>query len=259
MSLAELTTRLASIRVVLVETTHPGNIGSVARAMKTMGLMQLVLVNPKTFPDGLATAMASGAADVLVNAQVVDTLSAALVGCSFVIGTSARERASAWPQVDARGAASLLLDKSQADAQVALVFGRESSGLTNAELDACHALGHVPTNPDYGSLNLAMGVQIFTYELWMQAQQRQGWEPGDKQSKAPATAEELAQFYAHLQQTLVDIEFLDDRQHDRLMRRLKRLFARTGLEAKEVVMLRGVLRSMQRVARIAFDDQEQLG
>ena len=228
--------------------------------MKTMGLMQLVLVNPKTFPDGLATAMASGAADVLVNAQVVDTLSAALVGCSFVIGTSARERASAWPQVDARGAASLLLDKSQADAQVALVFGRESSGLTNAELDACHALGHVPTNPDYGSLNLAMGVQIFTYELWMQAQQRQGWEPGDKQSKAPAaTAEELAQFYAHLQQTLVDIEFLDDRQHDRLMRRLKRLFARTGLEAKEVVMLRGVLRSMQRVARIAFDDQEQLG
>jgi tRNA/rRNA methyltransferase/tRNA (cytidine32/uridine32-2'-O)-methyltransferase len=258
-SLSELTSRLTSIRIVLVETTHPGNIGSVARAMKTMGLTQLVLVNPKVFPDGLATAMASGAADVLANARVVDTLGDALVGCSFVVGTSARERASSWPQVDARGAASLLLEQSEDQAHVALVFGRESSGLTNLELDACHLLGHVPTNPDYGSLNLAMGVQIFSYEIWMQAQQRQGWNRHEKQAKTLATAEALAQFYEHLQQTLLDIEFLDARQHDRFMRRLKRLFARTGLEAKEVVMLRGVLRSMQRVARIAFDDQEQLG
>lgn len=257
MSLSELVARLQSIRIVLVETTHPGNIGSVARAMKTMGLTQLVLVNPKSYPDALATAMASGAADVLANARVVETLADALVGCFFVIGTSARERASAWPQVDARGAAMLLLDSSDEQAQVALVFGRESSGLTNLELDCCHCLGHVPTNPDYGSLNIAMGVQIFTYELWMQAQQRQGLDRNNKQTKALATSDELEQFYAHLQQTLLDIEFLDDRQHDRLMRRLKRLLVRTALEAKELVMLRGVLRSMQRVARIAFGNQEK--
>jgi tRNA/rRNA methyltransferase/tRNA (cytidine32/uridine32-2'-O)-methyltransferase len=252
MSLQQLTAALASIRIVLVETTHPGNIGSVARAMKTMGLSQLVLVNPKIFPDGLATAMASGAADVLTNACVVDTLADALHGCSFVIGTSARERASSWPQVDARGAATLLLEHVDAQAQVALVFGRESSGLTNLELDACHVLGHVPTNPEYGSLNLAMGVQIFAYELWMQAQQRQGWDRSYKQGKTLATSEELAQFYEHLQQTLVDIAFLDARQHDRLMRRFKRLLVRTDVESKELVMLRGILRSMQRVAKLAF-------
>jgi len=256
-SLAELTTRLASIRVVLVETTHPGNIGSVARAMKTMGLTQLVLVNPKAFPDGLATAMASGAADVLVNAKVVATIGDALAGCSFVIGTSARERASAWPQVDARGAATLLLDRCEAKEQVALVFGRESSGLTNTELDVCHVLGHVSTNPAYGSLNLAMGVQIFTYELWMQAQQREGWGINRKQTNALATTEDLARFYDHLQQTLVDIEFLDDRQHDRLMRRLKRLLVRAAVEATELVMLRGILRSMQRVAKLAFGNKEK--
>ncbi len=256
-SLSELTTRLASIRVVLIETTHPGNIGSVARAMKTMGLSQLVLVNPKIFPDGLATALASGAADVLVNARVVDTLADALKGCAFVIGTSARQRASRWPQIDARAAASLVLDQVDAQAQVALVFGRESSGLTNLELDACHVLGHVPTNPEYGSLNLAMGVQIFTYELWMQAQQRQGAPSNQPSEKTLATSEAFAQFYDHLQQTLVDIEFLDDRQHDRLMRRFKRLLIRSDVESEELMMLRGVLRSMQRVARLAFGNKEK--
>jgi tRNA/rRNA methyltransferase/tRNA (cytidine32/uridine32-2'-O)-methyltransferase len=256
-SLSELTTRLASIRVVLIETTHPGNIGSVARAMKTMGLSQLVLVNPKIFPDGLATALASGAADVLVNARVVDTLADALQGCAFVIGTSARQRASRWPQVDARAAAGLMLDQVDAQVQVALVFGRESSGLTNLELDACHVLGHVPTNPEYGSLNLAMGVQIFTYELWMQAQQRQGAPSNQPSEKTLATSEAFAQFYDHLQQTLVDIEFLDDRQHDRLMRRFKRLLVRSDVESEELMMLRGVLRSMQRVARLAFGNKEK--
>jgi TrmH family RNA methyltransferase len=225
--------------------------------MKTMGLSQLVLVNPKIFPDGLATALASGAADVLVNARVVDTLADALQGCAFVIGTSARQRASRWPQVDARAAATLLLEQVDAQAQVALVFGRESSGLTNLELDACHVLGHVPTNPEYGSLNLAMGVQIFTYELWMQAQQRQGAPSNQPSEKALATSEAFAQFYDHLQQTLVDIEFLDDRQHDRLMRRFKRLLVRSDVESEELMMLRGVLRSMQRVARLAFGNKEK--
>lgn len=251
MSLADLTQPLQSIRIVLVETSHPGNIGSVARAMKTMGLSQLVLVNPKTFPDGLATAMASGAADLLASARVVETLSKAIEDCTLVIGTSARLRVSAWPQVDAKGAAELLLSHQQHAGQVALVFGRESSGLTNSELDLCHYLGHVPTNPDYGSLNLAMGVQIFAYELWMQAQQQAGWSGRAQQPKELANSSSLQGFYQHLESTLQAIEFLDDRNHEPFMRRMKRLFARIQLEANEVTMLRGTLRRMQRIAGLA--------
>ncbi len=188
MSLSSLPQSLANIRIVLVETSHPGNIGSVARAMKTMGLSQLVLVKPKSFPDGLATAMASGAADVLAAAGVVETLSEAVEDCTLVIGTSARLRVSAWPQVDAKGAAEVLLSHQQQAGQTALVFGRESSGLTNSELDLCHYLGHVSTNPDYGSLNLAMGVQIFAYELWMLAQQQAGWAETEQHPKELATS-----------------------------------------------------------------------
>jgi len=247
---------LASIRVVMVETSHPGNIGAAARAMKTMGLSQLVLVCPKVFPDALATAMASGAADVLVNATIVDSLTEAVSGCSLVIGTSARERTSAWPQVDARGAATLLLDATTSGASVALVFGRENSGLTNAELDLCHYLGHVPTNPEYGVLNIAMGVQIFSYECWMQAQDRQGFDAKTWRRK-PASADELVMFYDHLQQTLLDVGYLDPDKNDRFMRRLKRLFHRAVLESKELLILRGVLRSMQRVGRMALQKKEQ--
>lgn len=257
MALTDLCADLASIRVVLVETSHPGNIGSVARAMKTMGLTQLVLVNPKQYPDGLATAMASGAADVLMQARVVATLHEAVADCSFVIGTSARERSSAWPQVDAKGAATLLLQHQTNGTPVALVFGRESSGLTNLELDMCHYLGHVPTNPDYGSLNLAMGVQIFAYELWMQAQERVGWHQLQKRSRLLATSSVREGFYTHLQQTLLAIEFLDQRNHEPLMRRVKRLFSRVDLEANEVSLLRGVLRRMQRIARLAIENQEK--
>jgi tRNA/rRNA methyltransferase/tRNA (cytidine32/uridine32-2'-O)-methyltransferase len=250
-SLADLTQQLNAIRIVLVETSHPGNIGSVARAMKTMGLSQLVLVKPKIFPDGLATAMASGAADILANAIVVDTLGKAIESCTLVIGTSARLRVSAWPQLDAKGAAQVLLSHQQKGGQVAMVFGRESSGLTNGELDLCHYLGHVPTNPDYGSLNLAMGVQIFTYELWMQAQQQAGWMDRVQQPKALATSAAMNGFYQHLESTLEAIEFLDDRNHEPFMRRMKRLFGRVKLEANEVTMLRGTLRRMQRIAGLA--------
>ena len=248
MGLTDLVGKLSPIRIVLVETTHPGNIGSVARAMKTMGLTQLVLVNPKQYPDGLATAMASGAADVLMQARVVSTLTEAIADCAFVIGTSARQRASAWPQVDARGAAALLLSHQTQGEQVALVFGRESSGLTNLELDACHYLGHVPTNPDYGSLYLAMGVQIFTYELWMQAQAREGWlNRESKQPRMLATHAAMEGFYQHLEETLSAIEFLDQRNHEPFMRRMRRMLTRTELEANEVTMLRGILRSMLRI------------
>lgn len=251
MSLVDLTQQLSAIRIVLVETSHPGNIGSVARAMKTMGLSQLVLVNPKTFPDGLATAMASGAADVLASARIVETLSEAIEDCTLVIGTSARLRVSAWPQVDAKGAAEVLLSHQQQAGQTALVFGRESSGLSNSELDLCHYLGHVSTNPDYGSLNLAMGVQIFAYELWMQAQRQAGWAETEQRTKELATSAALQGFYQHLESTLQAIEFLDDRNHELFMRRMKRLFGRIQLEANEVTMLRGTLRRMQRIAGLA--------
>lgn len=257
MSLSSLPQSLSNIRIVLVETSHPGNIGSVARAMKTMGLSQLVLVSPKTFPDGLATAMASGAADVLASARVVDTLLEGIQDCTLVIGTSARLRVSAWPQVDAKQAAQVLLTHQQQGGQVALVFGRESSGLTNSELDLCHYLGHVPTNPDYGSLNLAMGVQIFAYELWMQAQQQAGWADHAQQSKALANTSALQGFYQHLESTLQAIEFLDDRNHEPFMRRMKRLFSRVELEANEVTMLRGTLRRMQRIAGLAQHNQSR--
>ncbi len=251
MSLADLTQQLNAIRIVLVETSHPGNIGSVARAMKTMGLSQLVLVKPKIFPDGLATAMASGAADVLAAARVVETLSEAIEDCTLVIGTSARLRVSAWPQLDAKQAAQVLLTHQQQGGQVALVFGRESSGLTNSELDLCHYLGHVPTNPDYGSLNLAMGVQIFAYELWMLAQQQAGWAETEQHPKELATSAALQGFYQHVESTLQAIEFLDDRNHEPFMRRIMRLFGRIQLEANEVTMLRGTLRRMQRIAGLA--------
>lgn len=241
---------LSGIMVVMVETSHPGNIGAAARAMKTMGLTQLVLVNPKCFPDGLAVAMASGAADVLDSARVVSSLSEAVASCSLVIGTSARQRSSAWPQVNARSASTLMLDAVSQQAQVALVFGRENSGLTNQELDLCHYLGHVDTHPEYGVLNVAMGVQIFSYELWMQAQMMQGYTSADGRRK-PASMDELTQLYAHLEQTLLDIEYLKPAKNERIMRRMKRLFHRAQLEAKELLIFRGILRSMQRIASLA--------
>lgn len=241
---------LSAVRIVMVETSHSGNIGSAARAMKTMGLAQMILVNPKQFPDGLATAMASGAADVLQSAKVVSSLEEAVAGCSLVIGTSARQRSSAWPQVDARSASELVLDHLAQSAEVALVFGRENSGLTNQELDLCHYLGHVDTNPDYGVLNVAMGIQLFAYELRMQSKSRQGYTTAQWRRK-PASMDELGQLYTHLEQTLLDIDYLKPAKNDRIMRRMKRLFHRAQLETKELLIFRGILRSMQRMAQLA--------
>ena len=241
---------LSAVRIVMVETSHPGNIGSAARALKTMGLTQLVLVKPKQFPDGLAVAMASGAADVLQSALVVSSLEEAVSGCSLVIGTSARQRTSAWPQVDARSASELVLDHLVQDAEVALVFGRENSGLTNQELDLCHYLGHVDTNPEYGVLNVAMGIQLFVYELRMQWQNRKGYTAAQWRRK-PASMDELSQLYAHLEQTLLEIDYLKPAKNDRIMRRMKRLFHRAQLEGKELLIFRGILRSMQRIAQLA--------
>ena len=241
---------LANIRIVLIETSHPGNIGAIARAMKNMGLSQLVLVSPKEFPSSVASARASSAADVLNSARVVSSLDEALVGTKVVFGASARLRKVSWPQVDVRETAKIALETvSEADAEVALVFGREDSGLSNAEMDKCHFLAHIPSNPVYCSLNISAAVQVFAYECLMASQIKSVQSKNDR-SKLAST-DQLEGFYEHLFQTLQDIEFLDPDKNARFMRRMRRLFNRTELDMKEIDILRGILAAAQRKAEKA--------
>jgi TrmH family RNA methyltransferase len=231
-----------SIRIVLVGTTHPGNIGATARAMKNMGLRDLALVDPRYFPDKEATARASGAEDLLESATVVETLQEAIADCVYVAGASARSRAINWPCLDARDAAERLLHESAAG-PVAAVFGPEKSGLSNADLDFCDTLLTIPTSPDFSSLNLAMAVQVVAYELQAaQSQKRPEYEPD-----APlATSSELEHFYTHLEQVLTDLNFLDPDNPRHLMRRLRRLFLRARPDQNEVNILRGFLTAVER-------------
>lgn len=230
-----------TIRVVLVGTTHPGNIGASARAMKTMGLGELVLVRPKQYPCAEATAMASGADDVLYRARVVDDFEQALVGCVLVVGASARRRGLSCPELEPRAAARRLLDTA-ARAPVALVFGRESSGLSNDELDRCHFMVRIPADPDYASLNLAASVQVLAYELRMAALEDR---PPEIPEALPAPAEDLERFYDHLQAVLLEVGFLDPANPRHLMRRLRRLFNRARPDDNEINILRGILTAIQ--------------
>ncbi len=231
---------LARIRIVLVRTTHPGNIGAAARAMLTMGLERLVLVEPRRFPDPEATALATGAAEILEAARVVGTLEEALSGASLTIGLSARPRALAGRAMSVREAAGAAIAHASqaADGDAALVFGTEMSGLSNDELARCSIAATIPANPDFGSLNLAAAVQVACYELRVAAF-------GDVVWSAPrfpaATHEEIEALYAHAQRTLEDLAFLDPRMPRQLLPRLRRLFARAGLEKEEVNILRGIL------------------
>lgn len=246
-TLEALYSGFSKIRIVLVETSHPGNIGSVARAMKNMGLTRLVLVNPAEFPSQVASVRASSAADVLNSATVVNSLDEAVKGAKLVIGASARLRKVAWPQLDVRQSARLALETTEEEeGEVALVFGREDSGLSNAEMDKCHYLGHIPTNPDYSSLNLGAAVQVFAYECRMAAGDER--EEGMGYRHKLATTEQLEGFYDHLYQALQDIEFLDPSKNARFMRRMRRLFNRTQLDVKEIDILRGILSAAQRQA-----------
>ncbi|NCF51970.1 TrmJ/YjtD family RNA methyltransferase [Gammaproteobacteria bacterium] len=232
-----------SIRIVLVGTTHPGNIGAVARAMKNMGVTELALVEPRHFPHAKATARASGAVDVLENAAVFDTLAEAIEDCVFVAGASARARAINWPCLEPRDCAVELLEKNQAG-NVAAVFGPEKYGLTNAHLDLCDTLLTIPTNPDFSSLNLAMAVQVLTYELRVAGLQG---KPVRYEPDAPlATSAELEHFYAHLEQVLTDLRFLDPDNPRHLMRRLRRLFIRAAPDKNEVNILRGILAAIDK-------------
>ncbi|MBD3619647.1 MAG: tRNA (cytosine(32)/uridine(32)-2'-O)-methyltransferase TrmJ [Chromatiales bacterium] len=240
---------LSNIRIVLVETSHPGNIGATARAMKTMGLSQLCLVSPGDYPCAEATARASGADDVLAAARVVDSLEEALAGCRLVIASSARLRTRRWPQLGTREAATQAMTEA-GQGEVALVFGRERTGLTNDELDHAHYLVTIPANPDYSSLNLAAAVQVLAYELRMAHLALTDQMPvvleSDEPGEEPASAEDVERFFVHLQETLVALDFLDPENPRHLMRRLRRLFNRVRLSDNEINILRGILTAASR-------------
>ncbi len=243
----DVSSLLNSVRIVLVHTSHPGNIGAIARAMKTMQLQRLYLVSPKTFPCAEATERASGADDLLSKAVVCETLEEALTGCQFVVGSSARfERRLAWPMLDPRECATAMVAEAE-EHEVALVFGRENSGLTNDELACCHYLSHIPANPAYSSLNIGAAVQVFCYELVMAA--RAGLDEALGGAVAPnqelATADEMESFFVRLEQTLAALNFLDANHPGRLMRRLRRLFNRTRPDQTELNILHGVLSAAQ--------------
>ena len=234
---------LNNIRIVLSHASHPGNIGAAARAMKTMGFGRLYLVNPKAFPDPAADARASGALDVLGNAKVCTTLDEALAGTVLAAGVTARRRDLSHAMLASREAASRLCSLAL-QGEVALVFGTEMSGLSNAELDKCQLLVTIPANPDYSSLNLAAAVQILAYELRMAASD-DAVVPAAKPME-PASLDEIERFYQHLERAMIRTGFLNPASPKRLMQRLRRLFSRTQLEKEEVNILRGILKSMDK-------------
>lgn len=235
--------KLARVRIVLINTTHPGNIGATARAMKVMGLSSLHLVTPKFFPHADATARASGADDLLQRARLHATLDAALEGCGLVLGTSARLRSLPLPLLDARRAAVQALGET-AGHEVAVLFGRERYGLTNEEMQRCHFLVNIPANPEYSSLNIAQAVQIIAYELRVAAMGHSGIEiePPDWE---PVDGEQMERLFEHLEQTLLDIRFLNPKQPKKLMARLRRLFNRARPDQNEFNILRGILKAAQ--------------
>lgn len=265
-TLAESSSSQASldrIRIVLVGTQHPGNIGSAARAMKTMGLSRLVLVAPERFPHPEAVALAAGASDVLDGALRFETLAEAVGDCRLVLGCTARSRRIALDELSPRVGAARALDTAGSGADVAVVFGRERTGLENDELQLCHAAIHIPANPDYSSLNLAAAVQVLAYELRTGSLQGPS-EPVDAsidrrqqdgrpevRSEPPATHAELEGFFSQLADTLDAIDFHKGRTPAAAIRKFRRLFLRAGLDAREVRLLRGMLADAQRMADIA--------
>jgi len=240
----------ARIRIVLVGTQHPGNIGSAARALKTMGLSRLVLVSPERFPHAEAEALAAGADDVLAAAQLHASLAEAVADCRLVLGCTARSRRVALAEQLPRDAAARMLTTAGGGGEVALVFGRERTGLTNDELQLCHGAVHIPANPDYSSLNLAAAVQVLTYELRL-ALLGNVAEARIASTEATASHAELEGFFAQLAQTLDAIDFHKGRAPESAMRKLRRLFLRGELDTHEVRLLRGILADAQRMARLA--------
>lgn len=245
---------LDRVRVVLCDTTHPGNIGAAARALKTMGLSRLYLVAPRHFPHEEADARASNARDVLEHARVCTNLEEALQGTVFAAALTARIRELGQPALTPRDAAPLLLAETAAG-DVALVFGREASGLTREQVNLCQRIVHIPANPAYASLNLAAAVQILTYELRLAA----GAGLPALEVHEPATFEEMEAFHLHLDQVMRETGFLDPRKPRRLSQRMRRLFTRARLEKEEVSLLRGLLKAVQRQRKGAQESVAEHG
>ena len=236
---------LDNIRIVLVETSHTGNMGSTARAMKTMGLTNLYLVNPLVKPDSQAIALSAGASDVIGNATIVDTFDEAIAGCSLVVGTSARSRSLPWPMLEPRECGQRSAMESE-HAPVAIVFGRERVGLTNEELQKCHYHVAIPANPEYSSLNLAMAVQIISYEIRVAHLDRIAAHEPVREEEPYPLVDDLERFYAHLEETLHATGFIRPTHPGNIMSRLRRLFTRARPEAQELNILRGILASIEK-------------
>jgi tRNA (cytidine32/uridine32-2'-O)-methyltransferase len=235
---------LSHIKIVLVETSHSGNIGAVARAMKNMSMSNLALVSPKLFPCAEATARASGADDVLSRAVVYQSLQEAVADCQLIIGASARCRTISWPEMMPRECAEKVVIQEPQN-KVAIIFGRENSGLKNHELDLCHYLLRIPCNSEYSSLNIAAAVQVICYELFVATGTKQEMVIGDKGEQPLASAAQMELFYEHLHQALLDIGFMHPDKSKTIMRRLRRIYNRTLLDTKELDILRGILRMSQ--------------
>ncbi len=241
---------LDNVNIVLSHTSHPGNIGATARAMKTMGIANLILVHPKKFPSAEATVRAAHADDVLEHAVVVDTLDEGLKECSLVVGTSARSRYLDAPLLTARELAEKLVGEYR-DEKVALLFGTESAGLTNEEVSRCHYHVYIPANPEYSSLNLASAVQLISYELRVAslgniAEQTRKFKVKDDAKAKPVTAEQMEGYYQHLEETLIQTEYLDLKHPKMLMSRLRRLYNRARPDHSEMQILRGILSAIQK-------------
>ena len=237
------------IKIVLIKTSHSGNIGAAARAMRVMGIKNLTLVEPKYFPHGRASAMASGALDVLENAQVVSSLEEALEGCQLAYATTARPRHISSIATDVRSAALELTQKIQQEAKpIAIVFGTERTGMSNSEIDLCQRLLHIPSANDYNSLNLAQAVQVIVYEIYManlissKIPVIMNLEPNIE----AVSIDDMERFYEHLEKVMIRTEFLNPSQPKYLMRRLRKLFSKADPDRNEINILRGILTACER-------------
>ena len=246
---ADLKKMFDKIRIVLVRTTHPGNIGASARAMKTMGLQQLGLVRPGIFPGAEVSARAAGADDILDAAAGYESIREAVSDCSLVYGTSNRGRNLSWPVMDAESAAETIIRAVADGGTSAILFGPESSGLSNADLESCHAVISIPVNGGFPSLNIAAAVQVICYELHKAGMKRCGLQVAGPAPPPPVSSAQMALLYDHMKECLQDLNFYDPERPRLLMRRLIRLFNRLHLDANEYNIIRGMLAAAQQAAK----------
>ena len=234
------------IKVVLVGTTHPGNIGAAARAIKTMGLSKLDLVCPKEFPSDEATYRSKAAKDILEKASIHETLFESVKGCEMVIGTSARNRKVPWPVLNPKNASKEINKAVKNNSKVAIVFGREDRGLTNEELGLCNLHIHIPTNEDYSSLNLAQAVQIVTYEIRMNFLESESIKNDQEWDVELASAEQTERLIEHMDELMKEVEFYDTENPRKLLMRVRRFFKRSGIDVMETNIFRGLFSTIQK-------------